>query len=151
MTTTNRLETLFARMKTRGHRLTPQRAAILRALVEHAGHPGVEELHRQLLRDFPTMSLATVYKTIAFLKDQGEVLELGFGEAGCRYDGRRPEPHPHLVCTRCGAILDPAPGAACDDAALRALMEDLACRSGFSLSHHRLDLFGLCPACRAAG
>jgi len=151
VTTTNRLETLFARMKTRGHRLTPQRAAILRALVEHAGHPGVEELHRQLLRDFPTMSLATVYKTIAFLKDQGEVLELGFGEAGCRYDGRRPEPHPHLVCTRCGAILDPAPGAARDDAALRALMEDLARRSGFSLSHHRLDLFGLCPACRAAG
>lgn len=151
MTTTQRLDTLYARLRERGHRLTPQRAAILRALMEHAGHPTVEELHRQLLRDFPTMSLATVYKTMAFLKDQGEVLELGFGEAGCRYDGRRPEPHPHLVCTRCGAVLDPGPDAMRQDDALRDLISDLASRSGFSLTHHRLDLFGLCSACRTAG
>jgi Fur family peroxide stress response transcriptional regulator len=143
--TPQRYETLLARLKERGHRLTPQRAAILRALLEHPGHPSVEELHRQLLREFPSMSLATVYKTIAFLKDQGEVLELGFGEAGCRYDGRRPQAHPHLVCTRCGAIMDSPEG---EDQALRTIIEQLADRAGFSLSHHRLDLFGLCPDCR---
>ena len=147
MNASQRLESLFARLKERGHRLTPQRAAILHALVEHPGHPSVEELHRQLLHSFPSMSLATVYKTIAFLKEQGEVLELGFGEAGCRYDGRRPEPHPHLVCTRCGAIRDCGPQ---EDRALRAMLLELADHAGFSLDHHRLDLFGLCPNCRKA-
>lgn len=140
-----RLAALQQRLKARGHRLTPQRVAIIRALLEHSGHPSVDELHRQISRDYPTTSLATVYKTIALLKDQGEVLELCFGELGSRYDGRRPGPHPHLICTRCGVIVDPDQA---DDDALRALVRSLAQHSGFIVSSHRFDLFGLCPACR---
>jgi Fur family peroxide stress response transcriptional regulator len=145
MDTAERLKTLFQLLRRRGHRLTPQRVAIVRALAAHAGHPTVEQLHREILRDFPTTSLATVYKTIALLKEHGEVLELGFGEFGSRYDGRRPKPHPHLVCTRCGTILDPD----CDG--LDELVRSLASRSGFSVASHRFDIFGLCPACRKAG
>ncbi len=143
--TTARLDTLLQRLRQGGNRLTPQRLAIVRALLAHRGHPTVEQLHQAILPDFPTTSLATVYKTIALLKDQGEVLELGFGELGNRYDGRRPAPHPHLVCTRCGAVVDPEEDG---QGILQSLVDFLARQSGFAVSTHRLELFGLCPACR---
>lgn len=142
--TNTRLDGLLARLKAGGLRLTPQRVAIVRALLVREDHPSVEQLHRAIQADFPTTSLATVYKTIHLLKELGEVLELGFGELGSRYDGRRPHPHPHLICTRCGAISDP------DCRGLDEIVARLAGESGFSVSTHRFDLFGLCPACRPA-
>ncbi|MBU1039529.1 MAG: transcriptional repressor [Proteobacteria bacterium] len=141
---TTRLDGLLARLKAQGLRLTPQRVAIVRELVTRCDHPSVEQLHTAILAEFPTTSLATVYKTIHLLKEQGEVLELGFGELGSRYDGRRPKSHPHLICTGCGAISDPpSQGPELDE-----LVASLAGQSGFAVSAHRFDLFGLCPACR---
>ena len=145
MNAQDRLSALLDRLRARGHRLTPQRVAIVRALLGHEGHPSVEQLHKEILPDFPTTSLATVYKTIHLLKEQGEVLELGFGELGSRYDGRRPLPHPHLICTRCGAIADPAGD---NPEAMEELVATLATQAGFTVTSHRFDIFGLCPACR---
>lgn len=141
---TTRLDELLQRLRKAGHRLTPQRVAIVRQLLERDDHPSVEQLHRAILAEFPTTSLATVYKTIHLLKQRGEVLELGFGELGSRYDGRHPRPHPHLICTRCGSITDPpCPGGELDELASR-----LARETGFSVDSHRFDLFGLCARCR---
>lgn len=142
MDSPTRLATLLDRLRASGHRLTPQRVAIIRALLEHKGHPTVEQLHLAILPAFPTTSLATVYKTIAMLKEDGEVLELGFGELGSRYDGRHPEPHPHLICTRCGAIAD------CSLQELDSLVARMAAETGFAVDTHRFDMFGLCPACQ---
>lgn len=149
-----RLEGLLARLKAQGLRLTPQRVAVVRELVSREDHPSVEQLHASILRDFPTTSLATVYKTIHLLKELGEVLELGFGELGSRYDGRRPHPHPHLICTRCGTITDPVGDTGRDTAGLGALDElvaRLAGQTGFAVNTHRFDLFGLCAKCRQQG
>jgi Fur family peroxide stress response transcriptional regulator len=142
MDTEQRLNDLLARLRERGNRLTPQRVAILRAVVMHRGHPTVEQLHREILADFPTTSLATVYKTMSLLKEAGEVLELGFGDYGSRYDGRKPYPHPHLICTCCGAILDS------ELAGFEDLVAGLAQQAGFQVENHRFDIFGLCRACR---
>jgi len=143
---TTRLDALLGRLKEQGLRLTPQRVAIVRELVTRCDHPSVEQLHTAILPEFPTTSLATVYKTIHLLKEQGEVLELGFGELGSRYDGRRPKPHPHLICTNCGAISDPPS----QGPQLEELVASLAGQTGFAVTAHRFDLFGLCPACRKA-
>ncbi len=140
-----RLAAVLGTLRNRGLRLTPQRAAILAVLVHHTGHPTVEDLHRLILRDYPTTSLATVYKTIALLKEHGEVLELASAEPGSRYDGRRPRPHPHLICTRCSTVMDPDDSA---EDSLRQLVEALGQQSGFRIENYRLDLYGLCPACR---
>ena len=139
-----RLDALLGRLKAQGLRLTPQRVGIVRELVTRCDHPSVEQLHAAIRKDYPTTSLATVYKTIHLLKEQGEVLELGFGELGSRYDGRRPKPHLHLICTRCGAISDP-PGQGPE---LDQRVARLAGQTGFAVSSHRFDLFGLCAACR---
>lgn len=137
-------EALAETLRGRGFRLTPQRLAVIRAFA--AGrHPTAEEVHTSLARDYPSMSLATVYKTIALLKAQGLILEIDFGARDNRYDILRPYPHPHAVCTRCGAVADPG------DPDLTALVERVARDTGYAISSHRLDFFGLCPTCRGAG
>ena len=141
----NRLETMVARLRERGCRITPQRLEILRVLAESRGHPSAETVHRRVATLFPTMSLATVYKTIAVLKKAGEILELEFSDRDNRYDGKRPKPHPHLVCQVCGAILDPELDS------LDALAGDLAAATGYRILSHRLEFYGVCPRCRTGG
>lgn len=142
MDQTQRINDLLDLLRARGNRLTPQRVAIVTAIVTHPGHPTVEQLHHEILRDFPTTSLATVYKTVHLLKEAGQVLELSFGDLGNRYDGMRPYPHPHLICTRCGSILDS------EIAGFDRIVEDLAGPAGFAVKSHRFDIFGLCATCR---
>ena len=145
MENSDRLAAFLERMKRKGRRLTPQRLAIVQALLAHGGHPTVEQIRQQILPAYPTTSLATVYKTISLLKEEGEILELEFGERGNRYDGIRPKPHPHMVCTRCGTILD------LELAGLDADVARLARETGFEVESHRFDIFGICPACRNMG
>jgi len=135
-------ETLADILRGRGFRLTPQRLAVIRALGRDGSHPSAEEVHRRLLPENPTLSLATVYKTIALLKQEGLLLEIDFGAADNRYDILRPYPHPHAVCTRCGAVADPG------DPDISELVARMARDTGYAITSHRLDFFGLCPRCR---
>lgn len=137
-----RLEQMIKVLRDVGHRITPQRLAVLKILAESKNHPSVEMIYGQVKKDFPTTSLATVYKTITLLKELQEVLELGFADVGSRYDGKRPFPHPHVICIKCGTIVDP------EFSDMEELAAEMAKKSGFSISHHRLDFFGLCPKCQ---
>jgi Fur family peroxide stress response transcriptional regulator len=137
-----RLEQMMSRLKEQGLRLTPQRLAILRILASSANHPSIDMIYEQVRAQFPTTSLATVYKTVTLLKELGEVLELGFPEGGNRYDGNKPYPHPHVVCMKCGKITDP------ELAPLESLLKAAARQTGFRIMNHRLDFFGLCPQCQ---
>jgi Fur family peroxide stress response transcriptional regulator len=137
-----RLDEMIARLRQRGYRLTPQRIAILGILAASAGHPSVELVHESLKADFPTTSLATVYKTVTLLKEMGEILELGFGNDGNRYDGNKPYPHPHLVCIKCKKIIDP------EVIAIGELSHQVASTTGFRIVSHRFDFYGICPQCQ---
>lgn len=139
----SRLERLVERLRERGCRITPQRLAILRILTRSENHPSAEEIFKQLRAQFPTTSLATVYKMIAMLKGMNEVLELEFSDCSNRYDGNRPYPHTHLICLRCGAIQDP------EQAELENLPRQIALRAGYQLVSHRFDIYGICPVCQA--
>ncbi|UCG39796.1 MAG: transcriptional repressor [bacterium] len=133
---------MLSRLRERGQRITPQRLAILRILADSEGHPSVEKIYDVVVRDFPTTSLATVYKTVTLLKELGEVLELEFSQGSNRYDGSKPFPHPHVVCTRCRRIVDP------DLESLSALTAQVSRQTGFKVVNHRLDFYGLCPQCQ---
>jgi len=137
-----RYEAMLERLRELGLRLTPQRLAILRVLAESLGHPSVEDIHAAILKDYPTTSLATVYKTVHLLKEAGEVLELEFSDLANRYDGNKPYPHPHVICRGCGAIAEPM------DCGAVALADKVAEQTGFTVLSHRLDFYGLCPRCR---
>ena len=100
-----RYTTMVNKLKEGSHKLTPQRLAIIRILAESDGHPSVEDIYNLLQRRFPGISQATVYRNIMLIKSLGEVLEIGFAGGSNRYDGRKPYPHPHVVCLKCNKIL----------------------------------------------
>lgn len=137
-----RLKQMVERLKEHGHRITPQRYAVLRVLSISEDHPSAETIFSKLGAEYPTMSLATVYKTINLLKKRGEVLELEFSELGNRYDGNKPYPHPHVICTDCGNILDPSM------LDLEEITGKMTRETGFKITSHRLDFYGICPECQ---
>jgi len=138
----NRLDEILAKLRERHCRITPQRVAILKIFLGSSDHPSVEQVYAQVKVNFPTTSLATVYKTVHLLKEIGEILEIGCVGGGNRYDGNKPYPHPHLICTGCKSIIDP------DVHLLAQLTAELAKTSGYRIVSHQLDFFGICPACQ---
>ena len=141
----SRFDSMLRKLREKGYRITPQRLAILKILAESQGHPGAEEIHALVKTDFPTTTIATVYKTLVVLKLTGEVLELGFSGDYNRYDGKKPGPHPHLICIKCKRIVDS------DFASLAEMTEKLASQTGYELISHRLDFYGICPECQQKG
>ena len=137
-----RYDVISKKLKESGNKLTPQRLVIARILAESDGHPSVEDIYNQLRRDFPGISQATVYRNIMLLKSLGEVLEIGFAGASTRYDGKKPYPHPHVICLRCNRIIDP------DLESLHDMTKEIINESGFEIATYRLDFFGICPDCR---
>lgn len=133
---------MLAKLKSRNFRITPQRYAVLRILAASEEHPSVAEIYEAVRAEFPTTSLATVYKTVGLLKEIGEVLELGFHDGNNRYDGNRPFPHPHVICTQCRKIMDP------ELVSLDSLSEEMSRMTGYRIISHRLDFFGMCPDCQ---
>jgi Fur family peroxide stress response transcriptional regulator len=133
---------MLSKLKEHDFRLTPQRLAVLRVLAVSEGHPTVEMIYERVRKDFPTTSLATIYKTVSLLRELGEVLELGFADGSNRYDGSRPFPHPHVICMKCKTVIDP------DLSSLDDLTREVIEETGFEIVTHRLDFFGVCRECR---
>jgi len=136
-----RFEIIVRKLRDNGHKITPQRLAIVRILAGSEGHPSVENIHGEIKKDFPTMSLATVYRNIILIKSYGEVLELGFPDGSNRYDGNKPYPHPHVICIKCKKIVD------LDLDSLDEMKEEITSETDFKILNHRLDFFGICSNC----
>jgi Fur family peroxide stress response transcriptional regulator len=128
------------RLRARGYRMTPQRIAIVRAVISSRSHPTAEEIHRKISAQFPMISLATVYKTLNILKELGEVTELRVDGAG-HYEGST-TPHPHLICIRCGKIVD------LPSETLTAMPEEALVETEFQAMWYSLQIHGLCPQCQ---
>jgi Fur family peroxide stress response transcriptional regulator len=136
-----RFNQLIAALKECNYRLTPQRIELVRLIAVSEGHPSASELYTKIKRQFPTMSHATVYKTLALLKGIGQVLEIDLRDDS-HYDGNRPEPHPHLICLKCNKIIDGE--VSLDQESLHKLEQ----ASGFKILRPQIFLFGLCPDCK---
>ena len=137
-----RFEQLIARLKESEYRLTPQRVELIRLIAASEGHPSASRLYEQIKVQFPTMSLATVYKTLDLLKELGEVLEIGSRDDS-HYDGNKPYPHPHLICTKCKKIMD---GEL--DSAVKNIVQEVERNFSFQILKHQLDFYGICSDCQ---
>ncbi len=82
-----------------------QRESIKHYLSETTSHPTADEVYMHVKREFPNISLGTVYRNLNLLTDLGEAVKISTPDGGDRFDGRV-EPHNHFLCTRCGRLLD---------------------------------------------
>jgi Fur family peroxide stress response transcriptional regulator len=137
----HRFKQLLAALKERQFRLTPQRVELVRLIAASDGHPSASQLYTKIKQQFPTMSHATVYKTLAILKEMNQVLEIDL-RGDSHYDGNRPQPHPHLICTKCDKIMDA--DVSLDQESLRMLEQT----SGYKILRPQIFLYGLCQTCK---
>jgi Fur family transcriptional regulator, peroxide stress response regulator len=137
-----RYQTILAKIQEKGSRLTSHRIALLRLISVSEGHPSALELYEKLRVQFPSISLATIYKTLALLKDKGEVLEIDLPNEN-RYDGNKPFPHPHLICSQCKRIMDGG-----DVPAMQAINQQIADKYGFQVQSQQLIFYGICSDCQ---
>ena len=124
--------------------LTPQRRAVLRVVAESDGHLTANEIFEAARRELPSISFATVYNSLKYLREAGLLHEINFGKGSSRYD-RETARHDHAVCSRCGKLVD------FDLAETPQLIRAAARRSRFKPESIHLTLVGLCPDCQAAG
>jgi Fe2+ or Zn2+ uptake regulation protein len=134
--------TLATALRDRGQRVTPQRLMVARVISDLDSHVTAEAVFDEVSRRMPGVSLPTVYATLDLLEGVGLIDRVTTERGAVIYDPRTDEHH-HLVCRRCGAILDvEAPVAA------EALL-DAARSAGFAPDNAQVVVRGLCSACAA--
>lgn len=87
-----------------GLKATPQRLCMLKILKRHE-HPTIDELYAEIKKDYPSIALATVYKNLNTLQEQGLVVMISVANEKTCYDIYEKE-HIHIICTKCGSIED---------------------------------------------
>src|SRR4029078_3063871 len=126
-----------------GYRLTEPRQALAALIADQDGHFTAAELvvagRDRRLGD----GRATVFRTLDVLAEVGAVERLDLPSGEHAYVGCEPAHHHHVVCSRCGRSTE------IDDAGLRPVVADVTRQTGYRIDAHRLELFGLCPACLA--
>ena len=122
--------------------LTRQRQVVLQVVRSEVGHLTANEVFAAARMIMPTISFATVYNSLRFLKDAGLISEITFGNAASRFD-RETTRHDHAICSRCGTLVD------FDFPEISDLLQKAATRTQFSPERLHLTLVGVCPACRA--
>jgi Fe2+ or Zn2+ uptake regulation protein len=135
---------LAADLRARGGRLTPQRLAIARVVDELEGHLTAEDVHHELSRRCPGISMPTVYATLELLEELHQVTRVAAGLGAALFD-LRTEPHDHMICTLCGRVED------LESAVDRSSALAAAGASGFVAEDAQLVVRGRCSACASSG
>lgn len=126
-----------------GYRLTEPRRRVAALIAGHDGHFTTGDLVSEALAENVRIGRATVFRTLEVLEELGAVERLDLPSGDHAYVVCRRSHHHHVVCSRCGRSQE------IDDAGLRVVVGEIARRTGYRVDEHRLELFGLCPACLA--
>ncbi|MDO5039702.1 Fur family transcriptional regulator [Clostridium sp.] len=135
------MENITAIFKEKKLKLTPQRLAVYKYLMSTKEHPSAEVIYKAIQKDFPTMSLATVYKALKTLVEVGLVQELNVGEGNFRYDGNM-NSHPHIQCINCGKVDDLM------NISLDHLNSEVEQKSNYKVLSNQTYFYGLCKDCQ---
>ena len=122
-------------------RKTIQRQILLRTVKSLKCHPTTEEVYEAVSKEYPHISLATVYRNLNLMAQNGDIGKIPVGDAAYRFDAGA-HPHYHIRCSVCGSFTD-VNSAYCSE--IDKMIEE---RTGYSISGHSLIFDGVCPECR---
>ena len=130
----------------KGLKTTSQRLIILETFLESNSHFSTEELFLKLREEYPKIGYATVHRTLKLFAECGIAAERNFGDGQTRFEPvHGEEHHDHLVCVECGLIIE------FEEPQIEKLQESVAAAHQFSIESHRLEIYGRCSTCVAAG
>ena len=139
----NHIEKLDQFVKDKQLKKSAQRNIILSFMTQVNKHLTIEEIHTLVKRDNPEIGIATIYRTMHLLCEAGITKELVIDSASTRYEIINGKHHDHLICTGCGLFIE------IYSEKIEKQQQLLAEKHGFSLTDHRLMLFGICPQCNS--
>lgn len=123
------------------NRQSKHRDRILELLRSTNSHPTADWIYEKLKKEYPQLSLGTVYRNLTILLEMGLAKKIYFGSTYDRFEANT-EPHYHLICESCGKILD----------FKMPIYNDLNSQAnqltGFTVHHHKLEFFGVCEDCK---
>lgn len=138
------MQPIVAALDRAGYRLTEPRRSLAELIGAHEGHFTAAELVAEARTRRLGVGRATVFRTLEVLEELGAVERLDLPSGEHAYVVCQRSHHHHVVCSRCGRTSE------IDDAGLRVVVSEIARRTGYRVDEHRLELFGLCPACLAS-
>lgn len=138
-----KLQRFVEACRTRGLSVTHQRLAIYGVLAQTEEHPSAERIYDLVRRQYPTISLATVYKTLDTLEAIGLISKVNNLHESARFDANR-DRHHHLVCTKCHKVID-----FYDEDLASLPVPERVLGGAFRVTDYQLQLNGLCGDCSA--
>ncbi len=125
-----------------GYRLTPQRMMVLSAIENSDEHISAEEIYAQVVAKYSHVNISTVYRTLELLKQIGLLYEIDLGGGRIGYHPEDKGHHHHLVCRKCGAVIDVG------ESVLFPIEAILLQAFDFKAELRHMAIFGLCASCR---
>jgi Fe2+ or Zn2+ uptake regulation protein len=139
----SRVDRLMATLRERGERITPARRAVIEQLASADGHLSADDLVERVQSTVPTAHIATIYRTLDVLERLGVVEHTHLGHGRAVYH-LADDLHAHLVCERCGDVVQTSPTL------LAGIERKLRDQHDFHLRAHHFALVGLCGECSRA-
>lgn len=143
---------LYGRLRNTGFRLTLPRQAILNVFAKNlAKHLSAEEIFLLVHKNCPEIGLATVYRTLDLLTQIGLIFKFDFGDGKGRYELASEAikgHHHHMVCTRCGRIIDYSDFMEEEIKFIKGLEARLSKKHKFKINSHQIHFYGLCEMCQ---
>ena len=138
------LEQFKSLLKNNTLKFTKQRELVLKCLYSHQGHFTPEDIHRLIKEEYPDVNIgiATVYRTLTLLENEGIASSISFGTQGKKYELGLKAHHDHLICSQCGAIIE------FYDETIEKKQEEIAERFNFQMQDHTMKIIGICQKCQ---
>jgi Fur family ferric uptake transcriptional regulator len=136
-------QTFIETLRSRGFRITPQREMIIEAIAHQGNHINADEVFALIQKRTQSMDIATVYRTLELLVEQGLASRIDLGEGRVIYATQQHGPHIHLVCRQCGQVLD------ANQEMLSAFNQQLQSDYHFAADLQHISVLGLCSECQS--
>ena len=138
------LEKFQTLLKENSLKFTKQRELVLKFLYENDGHFTPEDIYTLLKEQYPDVNIgiATVYRTLTLLETSHIASSISFGVQGKKYELGLKKHHDHLICTKCGAIIE------FFDETIEKRQEEIAQKYNFQMTDHTMKIIGHCENCQ---